>query len=412
MAGKHCCVDSFQVVKELEEDWVKLLVLLLDLFVSMILSIVTVSESNHLARNESSDPNECGPNGTNLTSNQAKASLGLFVTGGLLYILIIAVYYIYKICKLDCRRSTVQNVFIRRHTWVVIGGFCFYVGDNLPIPICNSGSRVEAIQVFGIIMLSIATVTYLPVLINFTPTHNKGVQTEEQIEEEQKTDKRLLQEVRSNQSERGEKKKILADCRSISLLVKMWKKISACVVILAKMMKKIPPVAILLLAKMTSLDVVYTAIERAVSTHCDINDRCAQKNSDNNVTNYVAWVYWAVYIIVFFILCLYELWTYENEEAEKSIPAQGENTALENMNGERTTGNNLKQYMKCIIIAFLVSMFAGLYILADTRLPLACTVAAKNKENWIRFGLWVFNVFSAVVVIILWICWQRIHDKR
>ena len=171
------------------------------------------------------------------------------------------------------------------------------------------------------------------------------MQTEEQIEEEQETNNRLLQEVRSNQSERGEKKKILADC--ISLLVKMWKKISACVVILAKMMKKIPPVAILLLAKMTSLDVVYTAIERAVSTHCDINDRCAPKNGDNNVTNYVAWVYWAVYIFVFFILCLYELWTYENEEAEKSVPAQGENTvrtSVGNMNGENregtSTGNN------------------------------------------------------------------------
>ena len=94
-----------------------------------------------------------------------------------------------------------------------------------------------------------------------------------------------------------------------------------------------------------------------------------------------------------------------------------------NMNGERTSIGNkmacLKQYMKrkCTIIlmivnAFLVSMFAGSYILADTRLPLTCTVAAKNKENWIRFGLWVFNVSSAVVVIILWICWQRIHDKR
>ena len=79
----------------------------------------------------------------------------------------------------------------------------------------------------------------------------------------------------------------------------------------------------------------------------------------------------------------------------------------------------LKQNMKrkcttilMILIAFLVSMFAGSYILADTRLPLACIGAAKNKENQIRLGLWVFDVFSAVVVIILWICWQRIHDKR
>ena len=59
-----------------------------------------------------------------------------------------------------------------------------------------------------------------------------------------------------------------------------------------------------------------------------------------------------------------------------------------------------------------VYMFAGSYILADTRLPLACTVAAKNKENQIRLGLWVFNVSSAVVVIILWICWQCTHNKR
>ena len=79
----------------------------------------------------------------------------------------------------------------------------------------------------------------------------------------------------------------------------------------------------------------------------------------------------------------------------------------------------LKQYMKrkcttilMISIAFFVSVFAGSYILAETRLPLACTVAAKNKENWIRFGLWFLNMSSAVVVIILWICWQSTHDKR
>ena len=126
---------------------------------------------------------------------------------------------------------------------------------------------------------------------------------------------------------------------------------------------------------------------------------------------------------------MHELRTYENEEAEKSVPAQAENTvrtSVGNMNGESGEGTSigskmacLKQYMKrkcmtilMIVIAICVSMFAGSYILTDTRLPLACTVAAKNKENWIRFGLWVFNVSSAVVVIILWICWQCIHDRR
>ena len=80
---------------------------------------------------------------------------------------------------------------------------------------------------------------------------------------------------------------------------------------------------------------------------------------------------------------MHELRTYENEEAEKSVPAQGENTvrtSVGNMNGERGEGTSigskmacLKQYMKrkcmtilMIVIAFFVSMFAGSYILADT----------------------------------------------
>ena len=66
---------SSQIVKELGEDWVKLLVLLLDLLVSMVLSIITVTESNPHA--STSDPNEYGQNGTNLTSD--RASLAMFV---------------------------------------------------------------------------------------------------------------------------------------------------------------------------------------------------------------------------------------------------------------------------------------------------------------------------------------------
>lgn len=96
-----------------------------------------------------------------------------------------------------------------------------------------------------------------------------------------------------------------------------------------------------------------------------------------------------------------------------------------NISGEREwRKNNRKQngvlkpiheeeaYDDCCTLAICVSVFAGSYILAETRLPLACTVAAKNKENWIRFGLWFLNMSSAVVVIILWICWQCTHDKR
>ena len=221
------------------------------------------------------------------------------------------------------------------------------------------------------------------------------------------------------------------------------KKIPAvAILVLAKMWKKIPPVAILLLAKMTNLDVVYTAIERAISTNCDNNcnmtnldvvytatERAISTNCDNNIW-IVAWVYWAVYFLVFLILCLYELWTYENEEAKKGAPAQDENgeTREEILQGNKkneenrkrtSTGNtmaNLKQYVKwkctrilMIVIAFLVSVFAGFYTLADTRLPLACI---GDLENWIRFGLWVFNSFVAAAVIILWMYWQCTHDNE
>ena len=110
------------------------------------------------------------------------------------------VIYYFKISKKKKRyvfprwRNLVAHVFLRRYSLVALGGFFYYIEDNLPLLIdeykddfnCNSDC-FEVIQAIGAFMLGIAAITYLPLLINVVPEHNAEVQTEVHNQENEST---------------------------------------------------------------------------------------------------------------------------------------------------------------------------------------------------------------------------------
>jgi len=202
-----------------EGDLIRLMVLTVEFIISLCLSATSLSKSAHLA-------NTGSLNGSNLvtpneTVSQATASVVLFSIVGLLYILSIVLCVV----KLWCKESKVQKLCKKnaaRGISVTIGGLFYYIGDNLP-PLVEeyaeelgcSSNCVEGAQVTGIVMLAIATTTYLPITINAVFTHNKDEGDLDDID------------------------------------------IPAHIAIF------------LLLAKITDLDLVYTSIERIIPGTCD-----------------------------------------------------------------------------------------------------------------------------------------------
>ena len=288
------------------------------------------------------------------------------------------VIYYFKIFHRQC--NLVAHVFLRRHSLVALGGLFYYIGDNLPPLIdeykdnlnCNSDC-FEVIQAIGAFMLGVAAITYLPLLIYVVPPeHNAKVQTEVHNQENEST--ALIE----------------GECKSIN-------KYS---------IKTLVYDGVIMLAKTTNFDLVYTAIERAVSITCNTHVWIG------------AWVYWVFYIGFFLLVSLYQVRSYEKAEIRKSASAPSENT----MNADRTSAGNMS-YKECIktsctlgiLYATLLSVFAGLYILADTRLPLACTGVAEDNtrtRHVIKISLWGVTLPVAAGVIIIWTCWQNKHHKR
>ena len=363
-------------------------VMILDLLVSALLSIITLTKNNPLSKNESSSYlNENSSNETNSTATgQAIASVVIFALAGILYIIsiVIMVIYYFKISKkkYDFPRwcNLVAHVFLRRHSLVALGGLFYYIGDNLPPLICEykddlncNSDCFEVIQAIGAFMLGVAAITYLPLLIYVVPPeHNAKVQTEVHNQENEST---VL---------------IEGECKSIN-------KYS---------IKTLVYDGVIMLAKTTNFDLVYTAIERAVSITCNTHVWIG------------AWVYWVFYIGFFLLVSLYQVRSYEKAEIRKSASALSENT----MNADRTSAGNMS-YKECnktsctlgILYATLLSVFAGLYILADTRLPLACTGVAEDNtrtRHVIKISLWGVTLPVAAGVIIIWTCWQNKHHKR
>ena len=85
-----------------------------------------------------------------------------------------------------------------------------------------------------------------------------------------------------------------------------------------------------------------------------------------------------------FFLCIsaYELWTYEKETAAE--------------------GSKICRCIRVTVIAILIFAFAASFILADTRLPLACTGKARDRhtQDVISISLWGFTIVFGVLLAV------------
>ena len=255
-------------------------------------------------------------NETNATvtwTAQAIVTVACLVILGVLYIAITVGYYISEIRKAGFRDFLTANT---RGFIIAIGGFFYYLGDNISriteYEICT-GECAETVRIVGVLMLGTATVTYLPLLIDALFPHQTTLS-----------------------SNKG---------------------------------KPAALVVCLLLAKITNLDLVYIAIERAASKTC--NDKVLGS----------AWAYYGIYMLFFFLISAYELWTYEKKKA-----AQKSKTC---------------RYIRVIFITILIFVFAASFILADSRLPLACTGIARDQhtQDIVRISLWSFTFITGGLLL-------------
>ena len=346
-----------QVLKQLKGDKTRLLVLVLDILVSLILSICSLSASGE---------NKCHPNGSNLTAPEAYVSVGIFAFGAVAYLAGVAYFVI--IVRQCCTCKMMNNILI------TVGGLLFYIGDNLPPLItkyknefsaaCDSGC-VERVQIAGIFCLGITTVTYLPVFIDSgIPVNSGSAEAREDINNER------------------------------TALV----------------------VSLLLLAKTTNLDLVYTAISRAASYSCNENIKLG------------AWAYFGVYILAFAISCIYGFAVSTSccgastldgasevdrgstqggasEPSEPSTLDHSDPTSVPNEVQDRRT-----HVLFAFIAVFIITLFAASFILADTKLPLACTGdAEKNSctQDGVRLSLWFATCVFAGVVLAWSYCYEK-----
>ena len=309
---------------------------------------------------------------------------------GIVYILITG-YHIYKLRPKEesCKCSEILYEH-GQGMLIAFGGLCYFFGDNLP-PLIKiyegeigiTQGWVEAIQVAGIVALGAATVTYLPVLIDGALPHtkkeaskpiaNRETAPEEKTEEhtteeplpliaetapEEKTEEEKTEEEKTEKEKTEEEK--TEEEKTPAYLV-----------------------FLLLLAKATNLDLVYTAIERVASNKCSASVICG------------AWAYYGIYFIAFFVVCLIEM----INQYEKSTQ------------GNKTCKRTL---CKTVAVAILISVFAASYILADNRLPLACSGIAESDrvaQDKIRLSLWGATVFFGILVFICCCCYKMRYDK-
>ena len=254
--------------------------------------------------------------GSDLT-DEAFASVGVFSIVGAIYASVIGGYYWRKLQQKTCSHGLL----------IGIGGLFYYTGDNLP-PLFREHGRelgcdqdcVNVVQIFGIAMLGTATVTYLPVL----------------------TDVFSAQKVR-------------------------------------KQMMTASVITFLLVVKLTNMDLVYTAIERATSYSCDEEVLIG------------TWVYYGVYIFFLLLFSVYRMLKYVYQKTKENAITQ------ENTTCKRTC-------FLAVVIALSITAFAASYILADNRLPLACSNITEMNELGVRLGLWVVTALFVLVVLVCLSC--------
>lgn len=222
-----------------------MVVLILDIFTSFVLTATAYSKQT---KESGSD-----------TTSEAKFTAGLFGAVGILYALCIIVYYCYKLRQKNCSKLMNEH---GHGLLIAFGGLCYYIGDNLPPLIREYGGELDChqeckdkVQFLGIVMLGTATVTYLPVL------------TESVFSTKTDNNKKKFKTKNEN------KKKAVLKCTNKELTVPWLKKeqdvpdktIKTQDVSTEEKTTPVHVVGLLLLAKMTNLDLVYTAIERAAS---------------------------------------------------------------------------------------------------------------------------------------------------
>ena len=378
----------------------KLGVLIADLATSFALAGISY---NLHAKEIHNTTNHSGILNASSDVSNAIGAVAVFGGGGLFYFLWVLIYYICKFIaglekseQKSCIKSLLTNLCgkIRRceisniectGVSIAFGGVCFYIGDNLPPMIrkygrelnCNQGC-VEVLQIFGIFMLGIATVTYIPVLVD------------------------SVHKARSHNNNKSDEVKPLLSNYEYTI---------------PKEMTSAHAVVFLLLAKLTNLDLVYTAIERAASKQC------------NEKVKGGAWAYYVAYFIAFLGVCVYKIvYKYEykkaggNTAAHKSSTVQWNGTEQHYGSGEHTERNRTQKNTRrckctctctCILAvsnAILITAFAACYILADTRLPLACSAEIAETDpilDIVRLVLWGATVIFGVAVFFCW--WWYTH---
>ena len=316
--------------------------------------------------------------GVNSTSSDktgaAFSSVAIFGIVTSVYIAIIVVYYSCKFVQLmrtpelrkegttKCKKIKSCLKTYGNGILIALGGLFYFFGDNFsPIVIkyaeelhCDQHCIFRT-QTAGIIVLGLATVTYLPILIDPQVPNAKQ--------------------------------------------------------------NNMIPATLLLVPKITNLDLVYTAIERVASDDCD-------------KVMIGSWVYWGIYIFVFTVTSvtqscvshrkkkekdpgpipvkhahpvryMYTKKTEKIEEIEETEEIDEQTLLLQT--GERSQS---KQICCGIIQGVLISLFAASYILADNRLPLACTCSARDISfrNKVWVGLWAFAFANLAVFGVRYMC--------
>ena len=141
--------------------------------------------------------------------------------------------------------------------------------------------------------------------------------------------------------------------------------------------KTVHAVVLLLLANTTNLDLVYIA-----------------SNNCNEKVIGCAWAYFAIN----FIFCVYWLCNYKNE-------ARANTTTQGSMSGNTTC--SCSRICITIVLAFLITAFAALFILADIRLPLACSGIEETDFNLdiVRLVLWLVDFITGCTLFGWWTWW-------
>ena len=147
---------------------------------------------------------------------------------------------------------------------------------------------------------------------------------------------------------------------------------------------------------------MYTAIERVASKGCD-------------KVMIGSWTYWGIYIFVFTVTSVIQSYVSHKKKAPQPINIwyTKETDELiplspDSWTQERTRSKQIRYTIWAIIPGVFISLFAASYILADNRLPLACTGFAKDisPRKKVGVGLWSF-AFANLAVFGVWYMCKR-----